>query len=310
MTVNDLRLQIMHKELRQFYVFTGDEYKVREIYLKKMADAIQGQIERIESVSECRGQESSLFSTKKLYVCTDDKTFLKAEKAWDKVEEFIGDSTLILVYNDLDKRTKFYKYFKDVIISFDALTDAMLLKYLRDELEAGDYTGRWLARICCGSYGRLLLECDKVRQYADAEGIAQEQALKTLLETGVIHTPPEDAIFDYTAAVLRGDRAEAYRLLEDCRALGEPALRLLLVLYRAVRNTLQVNSCESADVEAVTGLSQWEVKQARSYKSSFPNVALVGFLNIISETEQNIKRGLMPDDLAVDYVMQKIFSEI
>ena len=115
----------IHNELRQgitrkFYIFTGDEWAVQQIYieqiitvLKREFDGVQSK--RIDSISQLVSKKSNRSFVKQKYVYTvrDDKEFISEEKLQNMLTQLIGDNVVILLLTNADKRTKFYKKYKE-----------------------------------------------------------------------------------------------------------------------------------------------------------------------------------------------------
>lgn len=314
MEVGAVKKQIKEKALDKFYIFTGPEIEAQRIYVHKMAEVAGMEIQRIDSVGYVYNRQRSLFSKPKCYVCRDDKEFMKTEKAWGTVVEALGDNMLILLVTEMDKRTKFYKHFSDAIVSFDFMKRETLKKYILKQINLSEYWLDTLIDVCESDYSRILLEIDKVKQFTAAEmpwgfdpATKCDSALSQLLNQGAIHIPPQDAIFDFVDAVLMNKPQKAFELLEECKKIGEPSLRLVTVLYTNTKKVLQVQACESKDVTKATGLSAWDVKCAQNKLHAWSNGDLVYMMRLFRDVEKRIKTGGIDEDDVIDYVMVNIF---
>ena len=311
MEVGAVKKQIKNKTLEQFYIFTGEEVEAQRIYINKMAEVTNRTVQRIESVSEIYNKQKSLFSKPKCYVCRDDKEFLKTEKAWDSIESVLGDNMLILLITEVDKRMRFYKRFSDKIVEFKYMSEETLKKYILRQIDLSDYWCNMLIDVCECDYSRILLEISKLKAYMGAmkpsNPIGADKAMSDLLQQGAIHIPPQDAIFDFVDAVLMNKPQRAFELLEDCKSIGEPALRLVMVLYTNAKKTLQVQACESKDISKSTGLSAWDIKCVQNKVNRWKNGDLVYMMRLFREVEKGIKTGMIDEDDAMDYIMVNIF---
>ena len=86
------------------------------------------------------------------------------------------------------------------------------------------------------------------------------------------------------------------------------ALKLLQILYTNAKKVLQVQSCESKDVETSTGLTNWEISKVRPFCKVYSNRELVNTLRLIKETETGIKTGQIEENQAIPYVLVTMFS--
>jgi len=241
-------------------------------------------------------------------VCRDDMSFIKADTAWDELASSLGENTLILQYTHLDKRTKFYTHFEVQMVWFNHLDERLLTKYIQQEMNISPKNCQTLIKVCESDYSRLMLELDKVgcwkRGYAQdkQQPIPDDGAVLHLLQSGAIYIPPDDAIFDWVHAMLQGKSTLAFQLYEECQKIGEPALRLLLVLFNGVKHLLQVQACPG-NISKSTGLSQWEIKQVSDCEGIYHNYELVNAMKLIHSMEYGIKVGTVEESFAVPYVM-------
>lgn len=309
MEVGTVKRQLKNRNLDKLYIFTGEEVTVMDIYVAKMLEVSNKQYQRIESIADVYNTTRGLFGRPKCFVCTDDMEFTKLEKAWTTVENVLGDNMLILRYTNIDKRSKFYKHFSDRIVEFNHLGDDILRKYILKQLNIPKPFCDRLIEVCDHDYGRCMLEVDKVIEYWKAmeEAVHVAEVLRDFLDDGTIYTPPKDAIFDWCDAVLLNDRTRAFALLNECKKIGEPALRLIQVLYNNAKKVLQVQSCESTDIEKSTGLSSWDIKCTQDKIGKRTTLDLVGMLRILRVVETGIKTGKIDEAIALDYIMIYLF---
>ena len=319
MTVNDLKLQIVSNNLsNKLYIFYGEEYIVQRTYIQKISEVTESDIEYIDSVEDVLSDSgSSLFSFKKCYVCVDDAVLLKSnnlEKDFKNILQALEDNILILQYSKIDKRSKFYNFitkdkdlpFSDfVAVEFEYLHPVVLEKHILEKVKLTPEAVKKLIEVCEQDYGRILLEVDKIDRYANCENLFCNEAFTKLLKNKIIYQPPGDMIFSFVDAVLANKPKTAFSLLQECKEIGEPSLRLLLVLFTNIRHLLQVQSCET-NIAETTGLSSWEIRNVQNYQGIYRNSELVRALHLIQETEKGIKTGQIEDAIAVDYVLVNI----
>ena len=318
MTVQDVKTQIRNKSVKSFYIFTGSESKVIDVYVNKISECKGIEVVRADSISEIYSKflSKSLVTNDYCYVLQDDKELLTHDKLWDSlaVENVQGNNIVILVLTGVDKRGKFYKRFKDDIVEFEHLPDSVLTKYIRKEIPLHDKNCKKLIDICESDYSRILLEVDKIYWYAQrwyvecigGKWVDYDAAFLDLINQGVIYQPPKDAIFDFVNAVLKGKVVKSFELLRNCYGVGESPIVLLSVLYNNVKQVLQVQSCTSKDIAKTTGLSAWQVKCAKEKCGYYSIGDLVYFLKLIRKVEKGIKTGEIDESISVDYVLVNI----
>ena len=309
MKIVDVKNQIKSKSPKSFYIFTGDEIEVINIYINKIAECRNLEVVRVDSLSNIYSKFlSKSFVTKNYcYVLRDDKELLTQEKVWDaiSVKGVQGNNIIILVLSNVDKRSKFYKRFQDSIVEFEHLSDTVLIKYIKKEIPLNDRNCKRLIDICESDYSRILLEVDKIKQYAKgfSGNYGFDNFFQMLVDNGTIYQPPKDAIFDFVDSVLKGKSVKSFELLKNCYGVGESPIVLLSVLYNNVKQVLQVQSCTSKDIAKTTGLSTWQVKCAKEKCGYYSIGDLVYFLKLIRRVEKGIKTGEIEEGIAVDYVL-------
>ena len=304
MTVNDVKSDIRNKSPKNYYVFTGEEIAVMNIFIKKIAEVANASICRADTLGSIysKMQNKSFLSTKSCFVIRDDKEFLSTEDVWVKLEEgtIQNNNIVIMLYTDLDKRSKFYKHIQDKLVVFEALTDENLKREIQKRIALSDKNCGLLIDICEHSLGAILNEVDKI-QHFDHE--ATNSAFEHLLKAGVIHQPARDCIWEFVDAVLMRYTNKAFVLLDEALEYGNPTLTLISVLYRDTKQLLQVQECESGNISKTTGLSDWDIKRARSRFGKYSIAELRTSVRLIRDVEKGIKSGLIEDSMALDYIL-------
>ena len=307
MEIQQVKKAIQGKaKLCPFYVFTGAEIEAQRIYINKIAEVTGKQIKRIESASGAFNKRAGIIKTSNLFVCRDDMDFWKQAMQYEDVAKLLGDNMLILQMTEIDKRSKASKLYAEQTVTFNYMDSEVLYKYLEMTCSLSDDRAYELIDICECDYSRILLECDKINRYADACACTPDEAYDKLIQDKAITRPPKDAIFDFTDAMLRGQIPQAFRLLEDCKAIGEPSLRIISVLYSNFKRVLQYQVAESKDICKETGLTPFDVKLAKQSAGTWDSRDLVFFLRTLQSIEQGIKQGEIEDSIALDYLMVSI----
>ena len=310
MDVLDVRQQIRDRKTDNFYIFTGEEGAIQSAYIRKLAEINGCRIKRIDSLSEIYSKRSnSMIKTKDCYVVMNDADAIKYEKSWaDSLKSVLGKNMLILQFTSIDKRSKFYNTFKDIIVDFKYLPETILLKYVRRETALSMPYAKKLIEICENDYSRMMFEMDKIKQYAQAAGVSHDDALRELVEKDVIYVPEKDRAIDFIDAVAGGKITDSFKLLEECVESGEATLAMLSLLYSQMRRLLQVQGCQSKDIAGVTGLEDWEIRKSKNFCGVYSNAELVDALRTIRKVERGLKTGMVEEPVCLDYVLIKILG--
>lgn len=310
MEITTIQKQIKDKSVNNFYIMSGEEIAVQDIYIKKIAECKQLNILRADTIAEItvKLNNKAFISSSYCYIVHNDNDFLKAENSWDKVISSIGNNILILIYDNIDKRSKFYKRFINDIAVFEHLGEDILIKYIQKQIDLSVNNCKMLIDICEYDYSRILLEIDKIQQYKYNVPInmGYDDMFRQLVNDGTIYKPPKDAIFDLVDSVCRGNIDKSYQLYEDCKSVNESPLAIISVLYNNMKQMLQVQSCHNTDIAKSTGLTNWQIMQAKDKIGAYSVRELVNALKVIQKTEQAIETGEIEQDMAIDYIMLNI----
>ena len=133
MDIKSLKHQIKEKSVKGFYIFTGEEWKVQQLYIKKMADCMNLPVVYIDSVSSIYSKiKNRKFVNKSCcYVVRDDKEFMTEEKLQKEIIKSLDDNILILTLTSVDKRLKILKTYNKSLVEFEALKSDILKKYIQ-----------------------------------------------------------------------------------------------------------------------------------------------------------------------------------
>ena len=313
MTVSELKRLIMDGNIgkldissgtENFYIFSGVEIEVQNIYARKMAEVCGKELRRPDSVADVLNTRASIFASQSYcYFVRDDASFIANESLWDKITNLLGDNILILAITNLDKRSVFYKHFKDKIIVFEPLVDSTIIRHIRDDIDLSKNNIKTIIDGCDSDYSQVLLEVDKVRCYAESRNITPDEAFDVLWESGQIYQSPQDRIFDFVSAIGQCKPKTSYRLFTECVEHGESALKMILLLYNQFKHMLQVQSCESTDVEKTTGLSSWEIKLVQDKLNIYHNWELIDFMRVLKDLETKLKTGEIEETFVMDYLL-------
>lgn len=312
MELYQLKEQIVKKALNPLYIFTGEEVAIMDIYIKQVAAVKNATPTRVDSISGIyrKLQTSSLMSKPKCYVIRDDKEYMTQENIWEglNVGAIQGDNVIILVFTNLDKRSKFYKHHSEMMVEFAKLSNDLLAKYIKKEIGLDAKNGVKLAELCNSDYSRILLECDKLNHLALATKKTIEHAFEMAVENKLIYCPPKDVIFEFIDAVCKRQIKRSFDLLAELNAINESPLAMISLLYTNFRSMLLVQTAGGGDnLTSRTGLTPWQVKLAKEKGNHYSANELVAIIKLIRQTEKAFKTGGIEQDMAISHMLINIF---
>lgn len=310
MTIIDLKNQIMKNCLTNVYIFVGDEIGIMNIYLNQMSKTLNMPVTRADSVASVYAQctSKSMFgNTTGFYVIRNDKDITKEEKAYQSLSKDIGKNVMVLLYDKVDSRLKFGKFFKDQTITFEKLAPNVLKSYVKKACpNLSDENCEYLIELCNGSYDLCMLEIDKILQYQQVVNISVNDSFLILLKSGVIYQPEESDVFKWTDAVCSRNRTEAFKLERILRDSGTQSINMLGTLYNSMKSIMLIQCCSSKNVCEVTGLDNRQVYFNKRYTGKYDTRELVENVKLISRVVDGIKNGLYDDTYATRFVLCSI----
>lgn len=314
MDLFELKRQIQHKSIYNYYVFAGEETGIMKIYIDQISKLVNKSVERLDTVQDVyeRIHKPSLVKSSKVFVVQDDKSFLKNEKLWNVIPKSVKNNNLILVFTKADKRSKFFKQVD--YVPFNPMPPEVLSKYIMKQLPLSESNSRNLAEICECSYDRCLQECYKIQSYMHYresvnDSITADMAYRLMLNEGVIYKPIGDITFDFVDAIMdRGPIARIEDLMIKVRTKKEPRLLLISLLYKNFRNLFMCQSLGPgrSDYDKITGLSKFEVNVARNRFGNYNTAELKRAMDILQKLEFGVKTGSVEELFSIDYFIAQV----
>jgi len=310
MDVSTLKAKIKSKQIPHYLIFTGPEWKVQQIYIRQIAKVLGIEVVYLDSYSEVYSKIRSrtLTSSSKLFLLRDDTEIQSSDKiTTQRITDSLKDNFLIHMLTTTDKRKKYYKENQDRIVDFEPLSDSALKKYIKREINLSDENCQRLIEVCEHDYGRCLLEIDKIRQMCRVQyDCTDDEVVEHLLKDGTIYQPPYDAIFDLVAAILDRKVNKAFDLLQQSYAVGEATMVMLSVLYNNAKAVLQVQSYKGDNLSKATGLTGWQIKNAKPHVRKYSDKELIHMMQMIQKVESGIKTGQIEDEIAMPYLLVSV----
>lgn len=310
MELYELKQAILDNNIPNLLIFTGEEGKLIDIYIDKIAETKKIEARSIDDITFYLNMKTqkNLFKQDISYtVIRNDTSIFQKEAQWSLLEKV--KDTLVLVFTKLDKSTKFYKHFKDRIVSFDKMKPehikASLMKKLQDNnMQIQQKYVDWLISNCSNDYGRCLNELDKILIFNDDPRNAEE-LFKQFARDNAFHYDIPDCIFDFSNAFIIRDVKKVYDIYEDLKQTSDGPLVVFTVLYNSFKNILLVQSANKPTADNL-GMSPKQFNAIRFKTGKYSTKELSKILLLISELDRKIKLGQVEDRVALEYFMVKV----
>lgn len=181
--LQDLKQEILNGKINNFYVFYGEDYGLRQHYINAIAQNYT-KIVYIQNYLDFSDQAgSSLLPTKYLYLiynCIDFCT-LTIDQI-NKFKQKILDNCVIFDFDSEQEQTTLFKEesFKNNITYFPLVNDNIGLEFVLSEINLNTTMAKNLAYNCQNNYNDILLETNKIKNYAEGKKINISQAYESL----------------------------------------------------------------------------------------------------------------------------------
>lgn len=290
------------------YIFVGIETTLRDIAIGKIVDLFgvskTTSEERVATILKI--QNNTLLSNKHVYVVKEDEEVLKNSKLMKKLVGFTGNSTIIICFNTLDKRTSFYKTFSDKITWFNQLDEKQLIPLISPHIKLSERAYKDLIYVCNNDCGIILNTINKILCYANACGIDNEKSFYELIQQGIINIPTDDDTIRFVNYVANHDIPNVLDMLHNMKKAEN--IKTLWFLYNNFRSMFLIRCFRgnSSRIAEETGLNWGAIKGVQQLNNYYGADELERAMGVIFTAIQGIKSGKIENDIALAYVIYKI----
>lgn len=301
MNLGELRSSIIGKESQTPWIFTGVEVGIMEIYIQQISKVFGAEIKRVNSLKEALAgsQQNTLFgSVRKLFIVKDDKEFMNDSDCWGGISSKVGDALIILVYSEIDGRSKMSKVFENQIVEFKTLDAKQLAKYIIKDtgLEAG--RAEQMAVNCGLDYLTIKMESDKLLNFLEMNKLPINSAFDQALKQRILWIRWEDLFNGLIEAVMERKIGLAIERWKWLKELGESEMKALAFIYTQFKNLLLMFSGE--------GINPYFASQLQKAKQAFTREEVEDIVHIIQKSEQDSKMGRLEMGILLDYILVNI----
>lgn len=192
--LEDLKKDILEGKIEKFYVFYGEDFGIRKHYIDKLSTFFTNK----SMMSSCgdvsnRTIGKSLFKITTLYVVHGDIQFPKQNKS--QIQTFINrldDCTVILDLEEPIPNSTLFKEFSQYITYFPNVQKNVALEFIDSELKLSQESKEEMAYNCNNNYNNILLEADKIKNYANIKQLSEQNSYDALESMGqLLYEYPE-----------------------------------------------------------------------------------------------------------------------
>lgn len=305
MNIAELKKDMKANNLAGLYIFTGEEIYIRNLYIEQIVDLgfIWKELPTVAELFKSVGT-TKLIQKPTLYVIRDDMDFIKQDSTvWDKLVAWVNNSVnkVILIYNNIDKRNKFFKTFEENTVKFEKLSETVLLKYVQKETDISRENALDLIHRCDSNFNLCLLELNKVIMFSLSNNISIDEAYRKCCADRIMLDLPKESLEKYITAVMNKDFSLAIEISNDFDFTEEPPLKILAFLYNSFEALFAVVAYESglSLKKNESGANFWAVKNAEIFGMKWQIKQVRDMMDFIQFLESGIKMGMVSADAAI-----------
>ncbi|WP_216696718.1 DNA polymerase III subunit delta [Anaerostipes faecalis] len=234
---------------------------------------------------------------------TDDK-FL------EQLKECADTTVMIFVEDDVDKRSKIYKYLSKEghVVSFEAASDKDLAKWIqsllkREQKQMSSPVLRSFLYRCGSDMFTLKNELEKLVSYTDDRTEITQKDLDALTSSQTTNQ-----IFVMLEAIARKQRDKVLTLYYDLIELKESPFGILALLVRQCNQLLQVKDLESrgqnnSTIAKKIKVPPFVVGKLKEQAKLFRMDTLYQMVEACAKTDEQIKSGIISDRVGVELLL-------
>lgn len=292
----DLQTQIREGSLLPFYIFTGEEIELQNIYLKQMGNVI-----RVDRVADIYNKITSKLISGKfaVYVVRDDMDFIKSEKTWGSISDRIRNAVLVIQVTTPNKCKKFIKELNDCVVEFNHMTTKQLLNVVNMDCSVSNK--QYFIEACNN-------DLNTINNYLDIFKRVGIKELNKKIVDEYIPTKEDVTVFQLADAVMRKDEQLTFRLLDQLLEDKNNVMGIIYAIYSQLHKCVLVEGYRGEkNISKVTGINSWICNNILRDNLIEPSKLLTA-LRLVQKYDKGIKTGKYDGVMACYSLIVEILS--
>lgn len=292
----DLQTQIREGSLLPFYIFTGEEIELQNIYLKQMGNVI-----RVDRVADIYNKITSKLISGKfaVYVVRDDMDFIKSEKTWGSISDRIRNAVLVIQVTTPNKCKKFIKELNDCVVEFNHMTTKQLLNVVNMDCSVSNK--QYFIEACNN-------DLNTINNYLDIFKRVGIKELNKKIVDEYIPTKEDVTVFQLADAVMRKDEQLTFRLLDQLLEDKNNVMGIIYAIYSQLHKCVLVEGYRGEkNISKVTGINSWIYNNILRDNRIEPSKLLTA-LRLVQKYDKGIKTGKYDGVMACYSLIVEILS--
>lgn len=323
-----IKEHIKNNTFSKVYLLYGQEDYLKTLYRNKLRNAILPS-EDTMNYSYFEGKDIDLtavqsmadtvpfFADHRLLILENSGLFKKQSDFADYIKEMPESSILLFVESEVDKRNKLYKAVQKIgtVSEMNGLSEQDLKMWIASILQKNgkritEQTILYLTHKVGADMKNLQNELEKLICYAMDDPVVQREMID---EVCVEQT--EGKIFDMIDAIGMKDQDRALQLYYDLLAVREKPMSILFLLLRHFNILVQVKElahggAANGQIASQVGIPPFTVKKYVGQTKNFRTKEIKGCIERCLEVEQQVKTGLLLDQIGVELLIVELSGNI
>lgn len=235
-------------------------------------------------------KQRSLFDSKKIVVT---KGLLKKVKSIKDIISLVGDTTLIIVEDTIDKK---YKKIADEEYCFDLLQGAELIKWINARVggKIHNLAVKKIIEYFNNDLWRISSELDKLACYKDG-GMILVDDIELLMRPDI-----ENNIFQTIDAIASKNKKTSLKLLYSHIEKGDAVSYLFSMIFFQFRNLIAVKDAQKLGLRNINKMNPYIFSKISNQSRSFTYEELINYYSKLAQSDYYIKTGKIDPGIALD----------
>lgn len=311
--LKDLKDEILANNIEKLYVFYGEDFGLRKHYINKLSESFQNvqQLDNLEQL-DVSSSKGGLFTITTLYIIYGDTEFLKhsAEEVQAIIDK-LKDCCVVMDYENVDENLSLYKDYPSLFTKFSTVSESIGLEFVDDIINIQHRLGKELVSNCSNNYANILLETDKIINYAQNKNVSDDNAYNSLkTKEQLLQKPPEFDINYIMDVILKRDSQQLSNVYSLVKQYYSDNLWYSL---NRIFNDFLIAFClkaygyyEGSTVAYNLGLPWHRTKTIREFNLSESSSYYLWCADEITQIDFKVKQGKLQIPDIIDYIVYSI----
>ena len=317
-------MDIESGKFEKIYLITGNEPYLLSLYRDKLKkaiipeqeslnfayfDNIQDNLEKIKDFADTM----PFFGDRRLVIIEKASAFKKDTGLADYVPTIPESTTIIIVDDETDKRSRLYKAIQKTgaVMELNKLSmqDLKIFVVSRMKKVSKGITEKdceYLIESVGDDLNTIVNEVDKCIAYAGDGNAVNRNIIDTVCSMQV-----ENKIFDMVDAILQHKGDVAYRLYTDLLTLRENSFAIMAVIRNNYNRLLLIRELtdqgySAGEIAGRAKMADWLVKKQIQKIRNYDSDRLKKALEVIVNTEFSIKTGNIGEQMGIEIMLANL----